>query len=239
MRRKCETCGKFFSSENNKKFCSEECKATARRRKRKCIEGACLICNSEIDRASRAGIIYCSKKCREEGTKLRRTCKGQAELMISELEVTKDEGVAYIVAKRGEKITVDASLAGWLSQWNWTIGENGYPRNRTLTMHYLLKTLWGWSDMICDHKDRNKLNNTKDNLRPCTISQNASNKSPINKASGFKGVHRSASGKWQAMIWIEGKNRCLGTFDTCTEAAMMYNMAARALKGEFAYVNDI
>jgi hypothetical protein len=108
-----------------------------------------------------------------------------------------------------------------------------------VALHYVLKTLWGWADRICDHKDRNKLNNTKDNLRPCTMEENSSNSGPRNKASGLKGVHRTASGKWQAMIWHDGKNHGIGSFDTCREAAIAYNKKAIELKGEFAYQNVV
>ena len=54
-----------------------------------------------------------------------------------------------------------------------------------------------------DHKDRNGLNNRWDNLRLATYSQNARNSTARNK-SGVKGVYPTPSGKYQAIIYING-----------------------------------
>lgn len=92
-----------------------------------------------------------------------------------------------------------------------------------------------------DHRDRNKLNNRIENLRPCTSSQNKGNIQllPTN-TSGYRGVSLNArSQKWHAQIKIHGKQTYLGRFDTPEEAAMLYNQAAIEHFGEFAFLNNV
>lgn len=92
-----------------------------------------------------------------------------------------------------------------------------------------------------DHRDRNKLNNRIENLRPCTSSQNKGNIQllPTN-TSGYRGVSlNSRSQKWHAQIKIHGNQTYLGRFDTPEEAALVYNEAAIEHFGEFAFLNNV
>lgn len=86
-----------------------------------------------------------------------------------------------------------------------------------------------------DHKNRNTLDNRRQNLRICTPSQNNCNrKTHSNNASGFKGVSfRRARGKFQAAITLNGKKKYLGLFATAQEASIAYNETAKRLHGEF------
>lgn len=56
--------------------------------------------------------------------------------------------------------------------------------------------------------------------------------------SRYKGVswHRN---KWQATIMIDGKNACLGSFESEIDAAIAYNKKAKELHGEFARLNEV
>lgn len=92
------------------------------------------------------------------------------------------------------------------------------------------------SDTLIDHADRNPLNNTRKNLRPCTVSQNNANKRGWAK-SGFKGVRRNISGRWEARIGINGKVISIGYTKSATDAAKLYNSFACLLFGEFAKLN--
>lgn len=92
---------------------------------------------------------------------------------------------------------------------------------------------------MVDHRDRNGLNNQKDNLRICTPSQNGANRTPWGK-SKYLGVSRKgARNKWRAFIGVEGVNKYIGTFDSEEQAAIAYNEAAIKYKGEFANLNVI
>jgi hypothetical protein len=93
-----------------------------------------------------------------------------------------------------------------------------------------------------DHKDRNGLNNQKNNLRICTRSQNACNrrKQTNGVTSKFIGVaFHARTGKYQANIQVNGKPKYLGLFKTQEEAATVRNKAAQDLHGEFVSLNRI
>lgn len=89
-----------------------------------------------------------------------------------------------------------------------------------------------------DHKNENKLDNRRENLRPCTHSQNKMNVSLTEvNTSGSKGVYRRESGKWAAQIWKGGRPRWLGVFDSRIEAEKVYDKAARKYHGDFSKTN--
>ena len=92
-----------------------------------------------------------------------------------------------------------------------------------------------------DHKDRNRRNNRRDNLRVVTIGQNQANNnlSKRNK-SGFKGVYwRKQENKWCAQIKNNGETIYLGLFTNLREAAKAYDVKAVELFGEYAATNKV
>lgn len=86
-----------------------------------------------------------------------------------------------------------------------------------------------------DHIDGDKTNNSPDNLRLATRSQNNYNaRKRRNNTSGFKGVSFDKSrGRWDARIRAEGKTRYLGRFDTAEAAKAAYDAAAKTLHDTF------
>lgn len=86
-----------------------------------------------------------------------------------------------------------------------------------------------------DHIDGNGLNNTRDNIRLATPSQNSINKRmQSNNTSGVRGVVWNGR-KWQVEIKA-GRNQkklYLGQFDTIEEAASVYQKKAAELFGEY------
>ena len=92
-----------------------------------------------------------------------------------------------------------------------------------------------------DHKNRNGLDNRRENLRVCTRSQNNMNGvAATGKSSKYKGVYWSkAAKKWRAYIKIDGKQHSLGCYGDEVAAAGMYNMAAGLFFGEHARYNDL
>lgn len=105
-------------------------------------------------------------------------------------------------------------------------------------------------NMLVDHRDRNGLNNQRENLRVCTSQQNNANRT-ARGVSTYKGVcyteikrvNQSGIVKvypyWQASIQIDGKSKILGRFKNEQQAALAYNKAAVAKYGEFANLNVI
>lgn len=94
-------------------------------------------------------------------------------------------------------------------------------------------------DCFVDHRDGDSLNNQRNNLRPCTLAQNARNRKNQNHSSKYKGVTlRPELGKWQAGIRANGSRNHLGFFEIEREAAMAYDRAALLHFGEFAKTNQ-
>jgi hypothetical protein len=95
-------------------------------------------------------------------------------------------------------------------------------------------------DKKVDHRNRDRLDNRKENLRACTSSQNNANAGKYrNSASRFKGVTLDKrTSRWRARIQIDGKSITLGTYITEEEAARVYDAKARKLFGEFACTNE-
>lgn len=84
-----------------------------------------------------------------------------------------------------------------------------------------------------DHKDRNGLNNSRDNLRLCTHSENMRNRRcKSDSSTGLKGV-TPFQGRYQARISIHGKRIFIGSFKTAIEAHNAYVNASTRLHGEF------
>lgn len=91
-----------------------------------------------------------------------------------------------------------------------------------------------------DHKDGNGLNNQRNNLRPCSQTQNNANSRTRNdNTSGFRGVSYSPKrGKYEARVVAGGKIHWLGYFVTPEEAARAYGDKANEIFGEFARRSD-
>lgn len=155
-----------------------------------------------------------------------------------------------IPLSQGLFATVDDADFDWLNQWKWhaaKIGKNFYavradgkfPFRKNTYMHAeIMNTPKG---MKTDHVDLNGLNNTRNNLRVCTHSQNQQNRNRLpNNTSGYKGVSwNKRSKKWQAHISVDNKLIGLGRFSDIKDAALAYNKAAKNFYGEFALLNVI
>lgn len=90
-----------------------------------------------------------------------------------------------------------------------------------------------------DHKNRDGLDNQKENLRPASRCQNSANsKKREATTSKFKGVHWvTAEQIWRAQIGYENTMIWLGNFSDEIEAARAYDVAAKKIFGEFARLN--
>ena len=94
---------------------------------------------------------------------------------------------------------------------------------------------------LVDHKNHNKLDNRKQNLRIVTNQQNVwyQRKNRV-LTSRFKGVSwYKKDKKWQVQITFNKKDIYLGRFEDEKRAALAYNVAAQKYFGEYAYLNKI
>jgi hypothetical protein len=127
----------------------------------------------------------------------------------------------------------------WRPYWN---GKTMYAqasagRYRTVYLHRLIMSAHKGQQV--DHIDGNGLNNTRENLRICSRSQNLANQgTQKHNTSGFKGVFFDTERKkLRAEIGWQGLRRNLGRFDNQIDAAKAYDKAALELHGAFAQLN--
>lgn len=128
-----------------------------------------------------------------------------------------------------------------LSKYGWCLNNLGYAHawidNKLVLLHRLIGDRMGLSQSKdVDHKDRNKLNNKRNNLREATKRQTCINRENKN-TTGYRGVFKSLN-KWRARIrTIDNKRIDLGSYESIIDAAKAYDDAAKIFHGEFAIFN--
>jgi hypothetical protein len=143
---------------------------------------------------------------------------------------------------QGKVAIVDDCDYEYLSQWKWRFND-GYAERyikangklKHSRMHrYILDAPVG---MEVDHKNRNRLDNRRENLRACTRSQNEANRNIFpNNISGKKGVSwDKVNNKWRAVVCFHRKYIHVGRYKNIDDASEAYNKKAEELFGEFAY----
>jgi hypothetical protein len=135
---------------------------------------------------------------------------------------------------------IDAEDYPLVRRYSWRCCVvDGAPRYATasagdanVSMHRLIQMVG--PSMFVDHKNGQKLDNRKANLRDCTKAQNAWNTkiSPRN-SSGVKGVSRLANGEFLAYVF---RHRVMHkqTFASLDEAKSWTEKTRAELHGEFA-----
>lgn len=94
-----------------------------------------------------------------------------------------------------------------------------------------------WPAEDVDHINKVRTDNSWENLRSCSRSNNLANQSKTRGTSQYKGV-TFYNGKWIAQIGGAGR-RYLGRFLCEKEAALAYNYAATKKFGEYASLNQV
>lgn len=89
----------------------------------------------------------------------------------------------------------------------------------------------GYLPKEIDHKNRIKLDDRIENLRPATRSQNCANR--IFKRALPKGVYKNQSG-FYSMITVKNKVKYLGRFKNKKEASLAFNKEHSRIHGSFS-----
>ncbi len=154
------------------------------------------------------------------------------------------EGAKLIPLTQDKFAIVDAEDYERLARHKWHVSKSHNseyavrcPGRKRILMHRLLLNAPG--GLVVDHRDGNGLNNRKGNLRLCTHQENSYNQRPRRGGtSRFRGVcWKKTIRKYAAKIQKNGKRYYLGYFADEIEAAVVYDIKAMELFGEFAYFN--
>lgn len=148
---------------------------------------------------------------------------------------------------RGKAALVDDADFEWFNQWKWCYAPVGYAiraegKGKERKIIYMHRHIMDFPSAKVDHRDRNKLNNQRSNLRACTHSQNLVNsKIPTHNTSGYKGVgYCKRIDKWRAYLTDKNSRHLhIGYFNAAEDAATAYNIVAYQTHGEFAYMNKV
>jgi hypothetical protein len=159
--------------------------------------------------------------------------------------------VAFIELANGRGTAiVDAEDFPNVNQFKWYLDDNGYANRPAVTadgrrtkMYLHREVNKTPSGMRTDHIDRNRLNNTRRNLRDASSAQNNANASKrTNSRSKYKGVSKVTSSKrnkcWRARFQLGDMFICQ-YFYTELEAAHAWNEMAKQYMGEYALLNDV
>jgi len=148
-------------------------------------------------------------------------------------------GVGYTF--KGEEFYFDLEDYDLIKNYCWSLKPDGAVVCDHLKMHRLVLGILDNPEIRPDHKNRNRQDNRKENLRPATFSQNAANRSlQPNNTTGIVGVYKAKSKgypdykKWKAKIENEKIVYELGTFETFDEAVVARLTAEKEIFGEFA-----
>lgn len=117
------------------------------------------------------------------------------------------------------------SPAGHLNNFGrWVICIDGIIHKASRLVWIYMTGEHPLAGMEIDHIDQDRGNDSWPNLRLVTRSENLKNKGrQKNNRSGFTGVYwHKSSGKYRAHIYIDGKEKHLGLFETAEEASEVY-----------------
>lgn len=133
---------------------------------------------------------------------------------------------------------VDDRYYDILSQYHWYTDRNGYAmaykkgEPQRLRMHRFVYELEFGSipKEYIDHKDRDKLNNQIENLRPASALENSLNQSKRkSNPTGYSGVRQDKrTGRFQVHSSWQGHQIHIGYFDTARKAGIAHDIFRKA-----------
>lgn len=164
-----------------------------------------------------------------------------AETRFDKNEIIIEGEISRILLKNMKKEVVGEAILDTedlpkVSSFKWHLSYGYAVKNeKPIFLHQLLLKVK--EGQRVDHKDHNKLNNRKDNLRSSTAGQNAINGVVRqDNPSGYRGVYFEGK-SWIAKITVAGKPIRLGKFSDKETAFSAYLAAVKEYFGEFVAEN--
>lgn len=163
---------------------------------------------------------YCQRhyvQYKRYGRILKRTCKDPNEIVIykGHAEVTMYNKNSNEVARA----IIDKEEIFRISKYKWHFHRYAKSKNKdgsVVYMHRLVKN--APKGTIVDHINGDTLDNRKNNLRFCTVNENARNLVPnYNSDIPYRGINRSGN-KYAVTIGHNNKKYYIGLFKTLNEA---------------------
>ena len=150
---------------------------------------------------------------------------------------------------QGKSVLVSDDDFEYLNKWKWHVSKHCnklYARRTVVTpigkrgifMHRQILDLS--KGEFCDHKDRNTLNNQRENLRKCTWAENQRNKTKkLLASSKYIGVIKTKFNSFVAQMTHEWKHIYIGTYKDEVIAAKAYDKKKLELHGKFSNLNSL
>lgn len=168
-----------------------------------------------------------------------------------ELDETCQSGLRWKERPQSHGENIGAFNRRWEGQEAGNRSPSGYSEikldNKAYRSHRLLYSLYhreNIDDKLIDHKDRNVINNSIDNLRCATHQQNQWNAGlSKNNTSGYKSIRtrKLKNGKfsYEVRVMVDYKLHRLGTFRDLNKAIKAHTDFINNHHGEFSSPNNV
>ena len=163
---------------------------------------------------------------------------GKSSKKYNTYDLTGKHGIGY--TNKGEEFYFDLEDYDKIKDYCWHVNNYGYLVSGSNILHRVVMDAKD-NDLVIDHIDHNKLDCRKQNLRECSISQNAMNMiKPSRNTSGCKGVsYHKYSNTWRAFITKNKKQIYLGYYKLFEDAVKARKDAEVKYFGKYNYETEV
>ena len=202
--------------------------------------GVYYICECQCDNKTIKSIYasnLTSNKTKSCGC-LKRENVSKANHKTNKYNINNEYGIGY--SNNNEEFYFDLEDYDKIKDYCWHVNNYGYLVSGSNILHRVVMDAKD-NDLVIDHIDHNKLDCRKQNLRECSISQNAMNMiKPSRNTSGCKGVsYHKYSNTWRAFITKNKKQIYLGYYKLCEDAVKARKDAEVKYFGKYNYETEV
>ena len=134
-----------------------------------------------------------------------------------------DKDIAYGILSEKDRFMISIEDLDKMKNYFWRVSENGYiyqfsGHGRIGLANMIMNTMHNGKNIAVDHKNHNKLDNRRENLRICTTSQNTAN---LFKPEDSMINYMTDSGKWLVKF---DKKYFFDSFEDAKEFRMQYDI---------------